>query len=523
MADGMNGSGELPPEWAFAFIDDFSDHCLGKMLDGGKKRLGNALPYLRNINVRWGTFDLEELYEMPFETSELRRYGIEDGDVLVCEGGEPGRCAVWRGGPTQIKLQKALHRLRCLDGISPEFIALQLRYLAINDRLSSHFTGTTIKHLPGVALKQVRFKIAPAAEQRRIVAKIDELFGEIEAGEQELEKAREGLEAYRRAVLKAAVTGELTREWREKNAPNETGADLLRRILTERRAAWERMQFATLIAKGQKPSGHAWKTRYIAPWSPDPAELPDLPHGWIWASMDQLLTTIEAGKSFKCEERPPESGEVGIVKVSSVTWGDFNEHASKTITDNARIERSSQIHEGDFLLSRANTLELVGAPAIVQSISRTLLLSDKVLRLRLAAPFEGWLYHVLRSPWGRQEIESRSTGNQLSMRNITQESIRRIRIPLPPPHELRELEILLSDQLALTAETRSAVRVHMKEATRLRQSILAAAFSGNLVAQDPADEPASILLERLRAAKASGNNLRLRRGRSPSISDSAVS
>ena len=101
-------------------------------------------------------------------------------------------------------------------------------------------------------MKSAFVPIAPEDEQRRIVAKIEELFGEIEAGEQELEKAREGLAAYRRAILKAAVTGELTREWRENNPPNETGADPLTRILTERRATWERAELAKMQAKSQE-------------------------------------------------------------------------------------------------------------------------------------------------------------------------------------------------------------------------------------------------------------------------------
>src|SRR5690606_14018520 len=115
-----------------------------------------------------------------------------------------------------------------------------------------------------------------------------ELFGEIEAGEQELEKAREGLADFRRAVLKAAVTGELTREWREKNPPNETGADFLARILAERRAAWERAELARLKAKGKAPKGDSWKSRYVEPTPPDTSGLRDLPNGWVWASVDQL-------------------------------------------------------------------------------------------------------------------------------------------------------------------------------------------------------------------------------------------
>jgi type I restriction enzyme, S subunit len=110
-----------------------------------------------------------------------------------------------------------------------------------------------------------------------------------------LEKAREGLADYRRSILKAAVTGELTREWREKNTPNETGADLLKRILAERRAAWERAELAKRESKGEKPTNHAWKARYPEPIAPDAANLPELPCDWAWATLDQLSSLITSG------------------------------------------------------------------------------------------------------------------------------------------------------------------------------------------------------------------------------------
>lgn len=365
-----------------------------------------------------------------------------------------------------------------------------------------HMTGAVgQQRVPVDYLRNAWVPVAPTAEQQRIVARIDELFGEIEAGEQELGKAREGLAAYRRAILKAAVTGELTREWREKNKPNETGADFLADILMKRRIEWEKAELETLTAKGKSSKNDNWKTRYPAPSAPDTTALPPLPQGWCWASLDQLLVEIEAGLNFKCEERPPRPGEVGIVKVSAVTWGEFDEDESKTILDESRIDLRCQIREGDFLFSRANTLGLVGAPVVVRSINRTLLLSDKVLRFRFAAPLEQWMYYVLRSPWGRQEIESRSTGNQLSMRNITQENIRRIRVPLPPRAELQELERRLAKLLDTCAQMFSDLEAHVTDSARLRQSILKAAFSGRLVPQDSAYEPAAVLLQRIKTKK----------------------
>ena len=150
-----------------------------------------------------------------------------------------------------------------------------------------------------------------------------------------------------------------------------------------------------------------------------------------------ILSRIEAGKNFKCEEHPPSENEVGVVKVSAVTWGKFDESQSKTCTDSDRINPNYFIKENDFLFSRANTIELVGACVIVEKINRRLMLSDKILRFGFIGIPREWILYVLRSEHGRKEIESLATGNQESMRNIGQDRIRHIRIPILPKKRQR--------------------------------------------------------------------------------------
>src|SRR5262249_457488 len=161
--------------------------------------------------------------------------------------------------------------------------------------------------------------------------------------------------------------------------------------------------------------------------TPDTSNLPALPEGWRWTTLDVFLAGIIAGKSFKCEERPPEGEEYGVVKVSSVTWGVFDEQESKTCMKGSPWVEGYRIRSGDFLFSRANSIELVGACLIVDRVSRALMLSDKILRFELALPdCAQWILSALRSQWGRWEIERLSTGNQESMRNIGQDRIRAI-------------------------------------------------------------------------------------------------
>jgi type I restriction enzyme S subunit len=156
----------------------------------------------------------------------------------------------------------------------------------------------------------------------------------------------------------------------------------------------------------------------------DSAEWPEIPLG-------DILTGIEAGKNLRCEERPPQSHEKGVVKISSVTWGTFDPAQSKTLPHDFDPDPQSLICNGDFLLSRANTLELVGACVIVDQAPHNLYLSDKVLRLKLPEDLKPWVLHFLRSPMGRARIEEASTGNQHSMRNISQKAIQTLQVPLP--------------------------------------------------------------------------------------------
>lgn len=232
--------------------------------------------------------------------------------------------------------------------------------------------------------------------------------------------------------------------------------------------------------------------------------------GWTLVPLADLLIAVEAGKSFKCEERPPDVDEVGVVKVSAVTWGEYQEQESKTCTDSERINETLFVKPGDFLFSRANTIELVGACVIVRQVSRRVMLSDKILRFTFVGEnMKPWVLNLLRSSQGRLQIESLASGNQESMRNIGQGRIGQILVPLPPSAEqnriVEKLDELLSDLDAGVAELRTAKR---KLAT-YRQSLLKAALEGALTTDWRAaratngdrQEPAAELVQRILAKR----------------------
>jgi type I restriction enzyme, S subunit len=179
--------------WVNRPVEEVADQRLGKMLDRNKNR-GTPKPYLRNLNVRWFGFDLSDVSEMRFEDNEGQRYTAVKGDVLVCEGGYPGRAAIWPYDEP-IYFQKAIHRVRFQE---PDRAKWFLYYLYLSDldgSLRHHFTGTGIQHFTGQALKRFRIPLPPLPEQRRIVAILDEVFDGLATAtanaEKNLENARE--------------------------------------------------------------------------------------------------------------------------------------------------------------------------------------------------------------------------------------------------------------------------------------------------------------------------------------------
>ena len=294
-----------------------------------------------------------------------------------------------------------------------------------------------------------------------IVAEIEKQFSRLDEAVANLQRVKANLKRYKAAILKAAVEGRLVETEasiaRREGRNYETGEQLLQRILEERKE----------VLKGKQVTvNHVQAT-----------ELPDCPEGWMWSSCDAAINSIDAGASFKCEERPPVQGEVGVLKVSALTWGIYDECESKTCKDTVRIEEKFLVRDGDFLFSRANTIELVGACVIVGKVTKQLMLSDKTLRFNInKCVLPEWLQICLRSSFGRSEIERLATGNQESMRNIGQERIRQIRIPLPPLTEQVRIVAGVDRHMSIVCEVEAAVDTNFHRGKSLRQSMLRKSF-----------------------------------------------
>ncbi|HUE71425.1 MAG TPA: restriction endonuclease subunit S [Pirellulaceae bacterium] len=471
--------------------------CLGKMLDKQKNR-GSLQPYLRNVNVRWFTFDLSDMKEMRFEADEESRFGLQPGDLVICEGGEPGRAAVWKGQAASAKIQKALHRIRFRpEEYDPSFAMYYLYYGTITNRFAPHYTGTTIKHLTGKALSRVEFPVPPLSEQRRIVEKIEELFSDLDAGVAALERAKANLKRYRAAVLNAAVKGKLTAAWRAKHKDVEPASKLLERILAERRRKWEADQLAKFAAAGKPPPTN-WRAKYVEPASPDTTNLPELPKGWCWATLEALANLVGGITKDQKRSNQPGMREVPYLRVANVQRGFLDLSEMKNIFAPEEDIVDLRLEVGDVLFTEGGDRDKLGRGWVWEGEILECIHQNHIFRARLVSKQMQSRFVSHHGNTFGQEWFTKAGKQTTNLASINLGILRRFPVSVPPPSEQREIVAQLDERLSQIEAADTAIDHGLHRAARLRQSILKRAFEGKLVPQDPHDEPASVLLERIR-------------------------
>lgn len=208
---GVMWIGEVPTGWTVAKLSYFASSVLGKMIDRKQETSSNVHRYLSNRDVGWFSINVDNLSETSFPKNSDDRYGIEDGDVLICEGGEVGKCCVWRGPSPDFYFQKAIHRLRVDEKTAvPEYIAYQMLQKSTEGNFMEVRRGeATISHLPGDQLMMLKFILPPLDEQQEIVSYLDNRRAHIDEAVTRQEQLIAKLEEYRKSLIYHAVTGKI--------------------------------------------------------------------------------------------------------------------------------------------------------------------------------------------------------------------------------------------------------------------------------------------------------------------------
>ena len=406
------------------------------------------------------------------------------------------------------------------DGLaSAEFIVFSGNELIeasfLRHRLNARDFVSFASHLnegdrPRVAFDQIgnfEVLVPPPSEQRRIVKRIEALFDEIDRGVESLRAAKNAITLYRQSLLKSAFEGRLTADWRAQNPDKLDSPDaLLDRIREERESRyqaalneWE--QADAEWRKGGKKGRKAAKPKRLKRYPLDRSGLqlafPELPHGWAWSHLGCCSTGPEYGTAAKSSTQ----GEVPVVRMGNIQNGRIDWSNLVYTSDKDEIAQYS-LQSGDVLFNRTNSPELVGKTAIYQG-ERTALFAGYLVRVNQIGEIASGPYvaYFLNSPRAREHGKSVKTDG-VNQSNINGTKLQEYPFPICSPAEQAEIVRLLDTRFEAAAMLDREIGASLVRADALRQSILRKAFAGQLVPQDPDDEPASALLGRIQAGRA---------------------
>jgi type I restriction enzyme, S subunit len=520
---GQSGPKLLPTGWCWATVDDVIEQCqYGSSAKTGEDPSG--IPVLRMGNIQDGRLDLSNLKYLPHNHHEFPNLLLQEGDLLFNRTNSVelvGKSAVYLGQPSPCSYASYLVALRFGLGCDPKYLCHFL-----NSHHGKVWVRSVVSQQVGQAnvnstkLRALRFPLAPLNEQRRIIAKIEELVSDLDAGVAALERIKASLKRYRAAVLKAAVEGRLTEEWRGKHTKTEPASKLLERILAERRQKWEEEQLAKFAAADKSPP-KGWREKYVEPAAPDTTTAPELPQGWCWVALGQVAR-FQNGRAFPSKEYAPEG--VRLLRPGNL----FADGSVRWTEKNSRFMPAEWAEKHPTYIVRGNELviNLTAQSLADEFLGRTCLTDPDeccLLNQRLAriTPFSGmdkkFTLYLLKSSTFRSFVNGLNTGSLIEHMFISQ--LEDCCLPMPPAEEQQEIVQEIERRFSIIEENEAQVDANLKRAARLRQSILKRTFEGRLMPQDPTDEPADKLLDRIRPERATANGSvapRTRRGRASS-------
>lgn len=351
---------------------------------------------------------------------------------------------------------------------------------------SKLITGTAQPQVTITNAQKLRIPLAPIEQRDDIIAEIEKQFSRLDEAVTSLKRAKANLKHYKAAVLKAAVEGKLTEEWRKQHPDVEPATELLKRILGERRRKWEEAELAIFRAKGKEPNNDNWKKKYKEPSQVDTENLPNIPAGWAWANFEQLAAqepnALKAGpfgsslkKSFYVTQGYKIYGQEQVIR-NDPHYGDYY------IDENRYMNlKACAVKPGDILISLVGT---IGKILILPDGIEPGIINPRLVKLSLDNRLinSNYIKAYLQSPYVRYLFSLASHGGTMDILNLT--ILKKLPIPVPPISEqlflLGEIERISSLVVAIYNNDEA----NMRRASRLRQSILENAFSGRLFQKD---------------------------------------
>lgn len=450
----------IPSSWVWVRFGEIAIHNSGKTLDSARNT-GQPRDYVTTSNVYWGKFDLSNLRQMLIRDEELDKCTAIKGDLLICEGGEAGRAAVW-SQDYKVCFQNHVHRARFFGGINPYYAYRFFEKLNATGEINLHRKGIGISNMSGKALAMIEFPLPPLEEQTRIVARVDELMGLIDHLERQQQDSRKLQNALRKSTLQAVATAqspwELKDAWERLEAhfgqlfDESSDTDALRKVLMD-------LAVSGLLSEknDEDETAQALKQRILSAKElgitagqftrkknvkMELLEETPLPLHWETISLDDAISTIDAGWSPACLPSAREDDtKWGVLKTTAVQTLRFLPEEHKELPAALEPRPQYQIELGDILITRAGPKNRVGICCVVDTAPQRLMISDKLIRIHIVDDLIDPNFVALCLSAGEpgRNIEKLKSGMADSQMNISQNKLRSITIPLPPLAEQQRI------------------------------------------------------------------------------------